>query len=55
MFTAGDGENGDYEGVDEGPDEAGDGVEVVAEELERETRGVVDCNVISQHREDKQD
>ncbi len=35
MFTAGDNENDYYEGVDKGPDEAGDGVEVVAEELER--------------------
>ena len=41
MFLTGDGEDGDYDGDEERPEEAGYGVEVVAEQLERESRGVI--------------
>ena len=54
-LLAGDGEHGDDDGDEERPDEARDGVEVVAQQLERQPAGVVDRDVVPQHGEGEQD
>ena len=55
VLAAGDGEHGDDERDQEGPDEARHGVEVVAEQLQAEARGVVDGDVVAADREDGED
>ena len=55
MLSAGNGEDGNYDCVDERPDESRNGVEVVAEKLHAKAGGVVDCDVVADDGEDKED
>lgn len=55
MVLARNGENGHDERDEEGPDEARDGVEPVAQELEGEAAGVVDGDVVAQDGEHEED
>ena len=55
MVLARDGKNGNDERDEEGPDEARDGVEPVAQELEGEAAGVIDGDVVAQDGEHEED
>ena len=55
VVFARDGEDGDDDGDKEGPDEAGHGVEPVPQQLQRESVGVVDRDVIAQDRKHQHD
>ena len=54
MLSSSDGKDCNNKRIDERPDEPGHGVEVVAKELHAETGWVVDCDVVSEHREDEE-
>jgi hypothetical protein len=55
VVLANNGEDGDDESDEEGPDEAGDGVKVVAEQLHGQATRVVDGDVIAEDREHEHD
>jgi hypothetical protein len=54
VLSARNSQDGNHERVDKRPDETRHGVEVVAEQLHAETGGVIDCDVVPQHREDEE-
>jgi hypothetical protein len=51
VVLAGDGDDGDDESDEEGPDETGDGVKVVAEQLHGQATRVLDGDVVTEDRE----
>ena len=55
MVLAGDGEDGDDESDEEGPDEARDSVKIVAEQLHGQATRVVDGDVVAKDREHEHD
>ena len=51
MILPGNGEDGDYQNHEKGPDEARHGVEVVAQKLQGKAARVADGNVVAEDRE----
>ena len=54
MVFACDGKDSDYQCDEEGPDETRDGVKPMAKELQRETAGVVNRNIVANYGQHKE-
>ena len=54
MIFPGDGDHGDDENDEKGPDEAGDGVEIMAKKLQGKTGGVDAYDIVPHHAEHKE-
>lgn len=55
VLTTSDSKNGDDNGVDQRPEETGNGVEVMPQKLHAEAGRVVYCDVVSDNGEDEED